>query len=68
MGIVCRTENDLIDPDKWLSLYEEMPEECKKVVDGPRDCIGIGKNADLGWFIMGSGQGPCLLWSERSQK
>jgi len=68
MGIICKLENDLIYPEKWKSLYNKMPKECQKIVNGPPECIGIGKNKKLGWFIMGSGQGPCLLWSEKGDK
>lgn len=67
MGFVCRLEDDLIHPKQWKSLYDEMPDECKKVVDGPPECLGIGKNEKLGWFIMGSGQGPHLCWSEKGE-
>lgn len=58
-------EKDLIPPDRWPELYEQMLLECKEVVGGPPDCTGIGKSEKLGWFICGSGQGPCLLWSEK---
>ncbi len=63
--MVDNRENDLISPEKWKELYDQMPKECQEVVDGPPECLGIGRNEKLGWFIMGSGQGPCLLWSEK---
>ena len=68
---VCALEGYLIDPDKWHDLYKKMPPECKKVVDDcdiEPDCIGIGRNEEHGWFIIGAGQGPCLLWSEKGKK
>ena len=68
MGIVCRLEDDLIHPDIWAELYNQMPLECKEVVDEPPCGLGIGRNEKLGWFIMGSGQGPCLLWQEKSKQ
>jgi len=68
VGIVCKLEDDLIHPNKWKSFYGEMPKECKEVVDSPPECIGIGKNDKLGWFIMGSGQGPCLCWAENDKR
>lgn len=58
-------ENDLIHPDKWPELYDQMPDECREVVDGPPDVIGIGRNEKYGWFIACSGQGPFVAWSER---
>ena len=68
MGIVCKLEDDLIDPDKWADLYNQMPIKCKELVDEPLCCLGIGQNEKLGWFIMGSGQGPSLLWQEKNGK
>ena len=65
MGFVWDLEDDLIHPDLWDALYSSMPKECKEVVDGPPDCIGIGYNDEYGWFILGSGQGPYLCWSEK---
>ena len=65
MGFVADFEDHLISPEKWSECYDEMPEECKKVVDGPRDCVGIGISPELGWFTCFSGQGPCVSWSEK---
>lgn len=65
MGDVCSLEDDLIPPSLWKNFYDLMPAECKKVVDRPPDCIGIGRNARAGWFIMCSGQGPFCAWSEK---
>lgn len=66
MGIICNLEDDLISPEKWWGLYNEMPNECREVVIYDSDQpIGIGKNEEYGWFIIGSGQGPVLLWSEK---
>ena len=64
MGKVCKLEDDLIHPNQWKGLYDQMPKECKEIVDDRPECLGIGKNDKLGWFIMGSGQGPTLCWSE----
>ena len=65
MGTVCKLENYLISPKQWKSQYDDMPKECKEVVNSLPDCIGIGRNNKIGWFIMGSGQGPYLLWQEK---
>ena len=65
MGFVNWLEDDLIDPSMWKSKYKYMPKECQRVVEGPPECLGIGWNERYGWFIMGSGQGPSLLWSEK---
>lgn len=65
MPTIKQLENDLINPRIWQHLYSAMPDKCKEVVDGPPDCLGIGKNKEIGWYILGSGQGPHLLWSEK---
>ena len=62
------SEKDLISPECWDELYTSMPKECQEVVEGQPDCLGIGYNEELGWFIMGSGQGPSLLWQEKDKQ
>ena len=55
-------------PEKWNDLYNEMPEKCRqfiKEMESSPDCMGLGKNNKLGWFIAGSGQGPSIYWSEK---
>ena len=41
-------EKQLIDSDTWKSLYSEMPDECKEVVNRPSECLGIGRNKKYG--------------------
>ncbi len=62
-------EMQLINPNRWEIFYEQMPQECKNVVDNPSKQggpTGIGLSHSIGWFILGAGQGPQLLWSETS--
>lgn len=66
MGKICKLEDDLINTEVWQKYYDEMPKKCKSVVDSKiPEGLGIGRNEKYGWFIMGSGQGPSLLWSEK---
>lgn len=65
MGLVADWEDDLIPFEKWKDYYDEMPDECKKIVDNPEGCVGVGRNPELGWFVAFSGQGPCIAWSEK---
>lgn len=61
-------EMQLINPNRWKSFYNEMPKECKDVVDNPNQQggpTGIGLSHTIGWFILASGQGPSLIWSEK---
>lgn len=57
-------EKDLVPPRMWPDLVDLMPDKCREVAEGEPDCLGIGRNQELGWFVMGSGQGPAILWSE----
>jgi len=29
--------------------------------------VGIGYHDEVGWFILGGGQRPCLLYSEKGE-
>lgn len=66
MSFCLDLEDHLIPPGEWQARYSEMPRECKEVVDGPRDGgpVGIGYKEGKGWFVLCSGQGPFLAWSE----
>jgi hypothetical protein len=68
-----RLERDLIGSNKWPQYYEKMHQTVKEVVDNLRNpdfdpchgcSIGIGFNEEVGWFVLGCGQGPMLLWTE----
>ena len=61
-----RLERDLISSEKWPELFNQMPAECQKATtEGePGASIGIGRNGEVGWFVLGCGQGPFLIWAE----
>lgn len=56
----------VIKPKQWKDLYEKMPPECQELVDGERGAlpIEIGRNDELGWFMLYTGYGPLLFWAE----
>lgn len=65
-----RLERDLISSLKWKEMYDQMPVQCQNEVDKmdkPWDgcSVGIGRNDEVGWFILGCGQGPFVIWIER---
>jgi len=67
---VTEYEKCLIHPDKWDLLYDKMPKRVQEEVDELRvhpQCIGIGYCNEIGWFISCSGQGPGLLWQQKSE-
>jgi hypothetical protein len=56
-------EMQLIPPDKW---EEKAPEHVYKMAmeystGGP---TGLGWNERIGWFMLGTGQGPYIAWME----
>ena len=69
-----RLERDLIGSDKWAEHYDDMPPTVKEVVNNFRNpdfdpfsygcSIGVGHNEEVGWFVLGCGQGPIVLWIE----
>lgn len=67
MGLIAGWEAFLISPDKWPELYEDMPQECRMIVDEPEGSgpIGLGVHPKWGWFTCCSGQGPAVMWRER---
>lgn len=69
MGKVYEAEDYLIPPDRWDAFYDTMPVECQRIVDGPlAEPLGIGYEYSVGWFILGSGQGPGVCWAENPDK
>ena len=76
MKNVFEMENFLIEPKYWDFHYKKMPQKCQNIVDeskkydpytfaqkmgGP---IGIGYKGDIGFFILGTGQGPHVIFQE----
>lgn len=57
-------ERHLIPPERWDL---EVPPEVR--VEGISDEIdrypvGYGRHPDKGWFVLGAGQGPFIIWAE----
>ena len=62
-----KLEEDLIPPYLWNEFSTLLiPIEILEVAMNPEpQGLGIGYNEELGWFILGSGQGPGLVWSQK---
>lgn len=59
-------EDYLIPPDQWDTCG--APEKAIKLVKEGRDDgypSALANHPDWGWFVLESGQGPCVVWSER---
>ena len=62
-------EKHLIAPDKWKNELrqhgEVVPAEIYKDLFGPSGGpIGLGRHPEKGLFVLASGQGPCIVWTE----
>ena len=62
-------EREMISRSKWRSFYNEMPAECRKIIEKekerPSGLIGLGHNEEVGYFVLMSGQGPFICWAEK---
>ncbi len=71
MGLVASWEDYLIPHEQWDDLYDQMPVECRQVVDSTAEelggPVGIGRHPDWGWFVGASGQGPFVAWRENEE-
>jgi hypothetical protein len=41
-----------------------MPKECQEASKETGCPIGIGRNDQVGWFVLGCGQGAFVIWVE----
>ncbi len=75
--ITFELEKHLIPPDKWdKDLISKFPENLRDEIeynirwsngeekDMPHP-IGLGFREDIGYFMIGCGQGPFIIWSEK---
>lgn len=56
-------EKHMIPPERWDL---EVPPEVRLhgIEDERSHPTGYGRHPDKGWFVLGSGQGPFVIWSE----
>lgn len=58
--------DDLLQMEDWEKHREEMPQECLDAIEKHGERIGLGRNDELGWFIVGaSNQGLVIYWKEK---
>ena len=59
-------EQYMLPPERW---DREVPGEVR--VEGIDDegsyPVGYGRHPEQGWFVLGAGQGPYLIWAEWQQ-
>lgn len=61
------SENDVIPTDQWYVAPQEVQDMANEAsTEGIP--AAIGKNDKLGWFILHSGQGPYIAWSQHEVK
>ena len=56
-------EAHLIEPERWDL---EVPPEVRihGVEDEGAYPTGYGRHPEKGWFVLGAGQGPFIIWAE----
>ena len=60
---VFKLEKYLIPPERWNG---EVPNFVRDKINPEDDSpIGFGYTKETGWFILGTGQGPFLIWKEK---
>ena len=67
--IAFEAEQHLIPPNKWEEALPKLPEEGRKILEeemvAPSGPTGLAKHPEYGYMILGSGQGPFIIWSEQ---
>ena len=69
--LASELEEELISPDKWDNkLLDKIPREISddiknETTGGP---TGIGYREDVGYFVIGCGQGPFIIWLEKDNE
>jgi len=67
--IAFEAEKHLIPLSQWRQHLPKMPEEGRAILrmemDGPSGPTGLAKHPEHGYMILGSGQGPFIIWSEK---
>lgn len=69
-------EKHMMSSEKWEGHLHHFPDDVRKELeynmrwqnglekDMPHP-IGIGYREDVGWFCLGSGQGPFIIWKKK---
>jgi len=67
--IAFGAEKYLIPRAEWECHLPKMPEEGRKILEeemaAPSGPTGLSKHPEHGYLILGSGQGPFIIWSEK---
>jgi len=64
--IAFEAESNLLPPETWDYL-DDLPEEAKRILTEPDagGPVGLAKHREYGYIVLGCGQGPFIIWSER---
>lgn len=61
-------EREMVPPEKWIDI---VPPEIVDMVHEEVEAgypMGIAYDVDLGWCVLGTGQGPFFAWVEFEEK
>lgn len=63
---IFEIEKYLIDPKDWKTCgIEEKQLLMVEEESGEGQSTGIAKHPEYGFFVLGAGQGPFMIWSEK---
>ena len=63
---VFELETYSIPVKDWANC--DAPKEAKELLKDGGGPIGLANHLIYGWFVLGAGQGPCVLWSANNYK
>jgi hypothetical protein len=64
---VFLVEKKMIPIDRWSEVPEYVMDEVRGAIED-RIPIGFAHDAELGWCILSTGQGPFFVWVEAWDK
>ncbi len=64
---VFQLEKQMVSTEEWASISHNYPLRLQDEMKSLEQPIGFGWDEEVGWFSLGSGQGPFLIWAEKVQ-
>ena len=69
--ITFELEKHMINPDKWKEHLPKLPKEAREILEAelkrPSGPTGLAWHPKYKYVILGSGQGPFIIWSDHEE-
>lgn len=66
MPNIHELERHMIPPDAWSGyILSKFPKDVQDELVSKTSPMGIGHHNEIGWYCLGAGQGPFLIWAEK---